>query len=93
MVPQGTPVNLIANIHPRDLANAREKLPAEIQEKLEQSNVVPASLVARPLEALSGEILMYLNQCPDFVEDRGHYFGQFLTDQEKRDLKAFLKRI
>jgi hypothetical protein len=41
--------------------------------------------------------LMSFSKCPDYVVNRGHYFGtgydneRPLTDQEKRDLIEFLK--
>ena len=41
------------------------------------------SNVARPLYELS--------RCPDYVVNRGHYFGSRLPDQDKRALIAFLK--
>jgi len=31
------------------------------------------------------------NKCPDFIEDKGHYFGTDLTDDDKRALIEFLK--
>jgi hypothetical protein len=42
-------------------------------------------------EQKAGPALMAASKCPDFVLDRGHYFGEALTDQEKTDLIAFLK--
>jgi hypothetical protein len=44
-------------------------------------------------EQKAGPALMKCGKCPDFVEDRGHYFGEALTDQEKKDLIAFLKTL
>jgi len=44
-------------------------------------------------EQKAGPALMATSKCPDFVLDRGHYFGEALTDQEKRDLIAFLKML
>jgi len=44
-------------------------------------------------ERTAGPALMKASKCPDFVEDRGHYFGEALTDQEKKDLIAFLKTL
>ena len=35
--------------------------------------------------------LMALSSCPDFVEDRGHYFGTNLPDADKRALIEFVK--
>ena len=33
------------------------------------------------------------NVAPDFVLDRGHTFGAQLTDEDKRALIAYLKRL
>jgi hypothetical protein len=33
------------------------------------------------------------SKCPDFVLDRGHWFGEILTPDEKGSLKAFLKTL
>lgn len=44
-------------------------------------------------EQEAGPALMRASKCPDYVLDRGHYFGEALTDQEKRDLIAFLKTL
>jgi hypothetical protein len=35
--------------------------------------------------------LLALNKCPDFVTDRGHYFGTDLSDEDKRALIEFVK--
>jgi hypothetical protein len=37
--------------------------------------------------------MMRASKCPDFVLDRGHYFGEGLTDEEKKALVAFLKTL
>jgi hypothetical protein len=39
------------------------------------------------------EALLQLSDCPDLVEDSGHLYGADLTDQEKKDLIAFLKTL
>lgn len=39
------------------------------------------------------ETLLQLSDCPDFVEDSGHLYGTKLSDQEKKDLIAFLKTL
>jgi hypothetical protein len=44
-------------------------------------------------EQKAGPALMEASKCPDFVLDRGHYFGEALTDQQKTDLIAFLKTL
>ncbi len=35
--------------------------------------------------------LLKISQCPDFVEDRGHYFGTQLPDTDKRALIEYMK--
>jgi mono/diheme cytochrome c family protein len=37
--------------------------------------------------------LLEMSTCPDLVEDRGHTYGEGLTDQEKADLIEFLKTL
>jgi hypothetical protein len=74
VVPMGTPVNLFANVHPRDL----EKVKAAA----EQGGFAAAM-----------KVLLEVNQCPDFIEDRGHTYGAELSDADKRALIAFLKRL
>ena len=41
-------------------------------------------------EREAGQALLEASKCPDFVLDRGHWFGERLSPDEKRDLKAFL---
>jgi hypothetical protein len=35
--------------------------------------------------------LLAANKCPDFIEDKGHYFGTDLPDTDKRALIEYLK--
>jgi hypothetical protein len=35
--------------------------------------------------------LIKANKCPDFIEDKGHYFGTELPDADKRALIEYLK--
>ncbi len=102
-IPKGTPVGLLANLDLRpDQADLLERiehdfklvrliikikrdlkdLPQDVSDA--QARAVFADLVAPLLE---------LSKCPDFVVNRGHYFGSDLADDDKRDLIAFLKRL
>ena len=45
----------------------------------------------RWLESNVVKELYGLNSCPDFIQDRGHYFGTDLPDADKRALIEFLK--
>ena len=89
-IPKNTPINLIANLEP-DLAQM-----AALQMKL-----APA-LIKIHTNHLEGEAatvelrkaipeLLAANKCPDFVEDKGHYFGTNLPDSDKRALIEYLK--
>ena len=46
---------------------------------------------ARKVFANVGEQLFALSKCPDYVVNRGHYFGAQLSDADKNALIAFLK--
>ena len=46
---------------------------------------------ARQVFANAGEQLFALSKCPDYVVNRGHYFGANLGDADKKALIAFLK--
>ncbi len=46
---------------------------------------------ARRVFANVGEQLFALSKCPDYVVNRGHYFGTQLSDADKQALIAFLK--
>ena len=37
--------------------------------------------------------LLAANKCPDFIEDKGHYFGDTLHDEDKLALIEFLKTM
>jgi len=98
-IPKGTPINLISNI---DLEQ-REK----VFDVVARSILVLKSL---PREATDEEVqkafaplvepLLGVSKCPDFVVNRGHYFGTDyfseepgLSDRDKRALIAFLKTL
>jgi hypothetical protein len=88
-IPKGTPVNLLGNLEP-DFGQI--DLFAKIAGKLIKINQ----------EHLSGDAaanewrkivpdLIAANKCPDFIEDKGHYFGTDLSDSDKRALIEYLK--
>jgi cytochrome c5 len=89
MIPKGTPINLVANLDPDSehkiaFLKAAEKLiklklvnPSRDQAAAEFNQLIPDLLAA--------------NKCPDFVEDKGHYFGTDLPDTDKRALIEYLK--
>ena len=97
-IPEGTPVNLLANVDtttsPFRLAGIFKKL-KKAQKSLPE-NPTPEQVRAAFEESV--EDLLEVNKCPDFVVNRGHYFGTDyfaeepgLSDEDKRALIEFLK--
>jgi hypothetical protein len=79
-IPEGTPVNLLANLNIRDVIT-----------RLDLRNALQD---LRPEGGLRGKlvrVLLRANQSPDFVEDRGHTFGSELSDEDKQALIEFVK--
>ena len=101
--PQGTPVSLVTNMDvsgaelpPEQQRAHRERLLAllkTMKRELQRRNDIFASQqVMRDMLAVS--------KCPDFVINKGHYFGTSLfteesglSDAEKRELIGFLKTL
>jgi hypothetical protein len=46
---------------------------------------------ARQVFSNVGEQLFTLSKCPDYIVNRGHYFGTTLSDADKKAVIAFLK--
>lgn len=103
-IPKGFPVNLAANYRPvADIDDLGER--AEHNEQLIAllgklaANLPPPSSGASDAEILDWvkklkDPLLKLSKCPDFVVNRGHYFGtaQFnVTDGLSDDEKSFGK--
>jgi hypothetical protein len=101
-IPEGTPVNLLANV---DLMGA--DLPAG-RERLDHIRRLLDLLVQAKRDLKRGrnifanpaimDTMLSLSKCQDFVVNKGHYFGTSLlpeepglTDSDKRALIAFLK--
>jgi len=73
-IPAGVPIGLLTNLQPL----AESKDPAVIARHYHQVLVLLKTLVrakAAQNYALLREPLMTLSKCPDFVVNRGHYFG------------------
>ena len=96
-IPLGTPVNLLMSLNPQapagDVVDAISGLTRGLlrirKEGLSDAN--GAALHA--FEAEAGLQLLKASKCPDFVLDRGHWFAEGLTKDEKQQLKAFLKTL
>ena len=107
-IPPGTPVNLIANVDlmpdGADLAgraaHVRKLLPIlhELVQALKKGGDSATDDELRKAFAPLAPKLLEMSKCPDFVVDRGHYFGTGafkeepgLSDEDKRALIEFLK--
>jgi hypothetical protein len=106
-IPKGTPVGLLGNL---DL-DKRESPLEDLRHKVKLGRLLlklKADLKALPRNASDDEArkvfsnviddLLAVNKCPDFIVNRGHYFGTDyfreepgLGDADKRALIAFLK--
>lgn len=107
-IPPGTPVNLIASLMIRpdnqDLQSRLDhdkkllELAIKLKHDLKALGDNPSDDDARKVFTNLVEPFMNLSKCPDYVVNRGHYFGtsylkeeQGLNDQDKRALIEFLK--
>jgi mono/diheme cytochrome c family protein len=91
-VPKGTPINLITNVHPKDAKSVLmayvngvlDGRPEEEFNKLQSINrgKGQAAMLKRLLE---------VSTCPDFIEDKGHYYGHDMSDEDKRALIEYVK--
>jgi hypothetical protein len=100
-IPKGTPVSLLANLpfvaettaledrlhHAEKLLTLAHKLRKDLKA------LPPDATDAQAIAAFSGVVpdLVKLSKCPDYVVNRGHYFGSNLSDEDKWALIEFLK--
>jgi hypothetical protein len=94
-IPAGTPINLIANIDPEADPSGLVRLCLKL--KAAFATIKREHLDASAAKALLKEevapALFAVNKCPDLVADRGHTFGQDLSDDNKRALIEYLKTL
>jgi hypothetical protein len=107
-IPPGTPVNLLANLNvladDSDLLGRVDhdrrvlELALKIKRDLKALGANPSDDDARKVFSNLVGPLMSLSKCPDYVVNRGHYFGTSyfkeepgLSDEDKRALIEFLK--
>jgi len=94
-IPEGTPVNLLANIDPDTSPAELLVLCLKIKKALLRIKLEKLDSAAAK-ELLKTEVapaLLKVSKCPDLVEDRGHYFGVELPDADKRALIEYLKTL
>lgn len=94
-IPEGTPVNLLANIDP-------DTDPAELVKVCLKIKATLARIKLEHLDAAASKALwkadvapalFAISKCPDLIEDRGHLFGTDLPDEDKRALIEYLKTL
>ena len=107
-IPKGTPVNLLANLNLLSESTDPAEQRAHAKRVVELLTKIKAALKTLPKDPSDEEAsrvfaglvdpLLEFNKCPDFVVNRGHYFGTDyfkeepgLSDQDKRALIEFLK--
>jgi hypothetical protein len=100
-IPKGTPVDLLANLQvvaetdsPAQRAAHDAKLLGLLIRAASDLKALPPGATdarARQVFANLAQPLFELSKCPDYVVNRGHYFGARLGDADKRALIAFLK--
>ena len=100
-IPAGTPVDLLANMDllpqtsdPAEHVAHDKQVFDVVARLLHDLKALPPNATdaqALPVFADLAGPLMALSKCPDFVVNRGHYFGAKLADDDKRALIEFLK--
>jgi hypothetical protein len=93
-VPKGTPVNLIMNLHAKDVKTV---LQAYVDGVLQGRPRAKFANLRTRNHALGQQRLMEklleVSMCPDFIEDRGHTYGRELSDEDKRALIEYMKHF
>ena len=95
-IPKGTPVNLLANTNlelkgwsqKRNLVHLLAHTLSALKE-IKKTGLTGKEATQRLLALVPD--FYKLSSCPDFVEDRGHYFATPLPDADKRALIEFMK--
>ncbi len=96
-IPKGTPVNLLTNIDLESSKIDRIKLLLKMKADLKAVQGKSEEEAAAIFKNLVPDLLK-ISKCPDFVVNRGHYFGTSffkeepaLSDDDKRALIEYLK--
>ncbi len=98
-IPKGTPINLASNM---DLSQKKEVLKVLLGVKKVLKSIPEGASDEEMREAFAGvvEPMLSISKCPDFVVNRGHYFGTEyfaeepgLSNEDKYALIEFLKTM
>ncbi|HSS47512.1 MAG TPA: hypothetical protein VLX28_01075 [Thermoanaerobaculia bacterium] len=101
-IPKGTPVNLLSNVNLLPDGMSVKERDAKIGKLLLEFKLnllkLGTDVNADKVRQVLGNQLLEVSKCPDFVVNRGHYFGTDLfkeepglSDADKRALIEFLK--
>jgi hypothetical protein len=94
-IPQGTPVNLIMNVNSEaPMGVLAEGYIALLRGSLlVRKNDLKGERALSVFQKEAGLPLLRASKCPDFVLDRGHWFAEALSDDQKKQLMAFLETL
>ena len=91
-MPRGTPINLLTNVHPKDVKSVLLAYVDGVlagRPKAEFSRLQAVNHAKGRAAML--KLLLEVSTCPDFIEDKGHYYGHDLSDDDKRALIEYIK--
>ncbi|MCX7279200.1 MAG: hypothetical protein NTZ15_18090 [Burkholderiales bacterium] len=101
-IPKGMPVNLIANLKLRSESDDLGDKAAQVRDVTEMVVKLKADLLTAPENATDEQLrdkfanlrapMLRLSKCPDFVVNRGHYFGTAVFNEQEglsADEKSF----
>ena len=97
-IPRGTPINLLANTN-LELGGPMKDVQlvqlfvrsVDALKDIKREGLTGDAATQRLMRLVPD--LYAVNSCPDFIEDRGHYFGVDLSDADKRALIEYLKTM
>ncbi len=102
-IPEGAPINLISNL---DLSSSKFEIAKVLRKIKKDLKAIPEDASNDEIRAIFSDVvepLLALNKCPDFVVNRGHYYGTDylpesegepgLSDEDKWALIEFLKSL
>lgn len=92
-LPRGLPVNLMMNMNPESDHFPQALVAVFSAIAKIQSDHLTGDRAWAVFRDYAGAALLKASKCPDFVLDRGHWFGEALKDDEKEALIAFLKTL
>jgi hypothetical protein len=94
-IPEGTPVNLIANLNPDAPEPVMKKALRDTLDGIAeiQNRHLVGSQKQDVIDKKIGPALMSVSKCPDFVMDKGHFYPWFndMTPKDKEALIELLK--